>query len=119
MFFASISCYLWYSGEQEKINGPIKAAKKEEEDAKYEKIANEKLWFNRFGVPVRPTRSIDDFMVLITSESALDKVFKYIDCPTTVSIYEDYQKGLDAAASDEDKKIMEYYQESLKHKADH
>lgn len=58
-------------------------------------------------------------MILITSERTLDKFFKYIDCDTTVSVYEDFQKGLDAAASDEDRKILSYYKESLKHKAGH
>ena len=77
------------------------------------------MWFNRFGVPTRPSRSIEDFMVMITSENTLDKFFKYIDCNTTVSIYEDYQQGLDGAVSDEDRKILSYYKESLKQKGDH
>jgi hypothetical protein len=36
-----------------------------------------------------------------------------------VSVYEDYQQGLDGIASEEDKKMLDYYKESLKHKSHH
>ena len=94
-------------------------AKEEEEKAKADQEANKILWYNRFNVPARPTQSIDAFMSLLASESNLNRVFDYMDCPNTVSAYEDYKGGLDAIASDEDRKMLDYYKESLKHKSHH
>ena len=49
----------------------------------------------------------------------LDKTFEYIGYDGTVEAYEDYQKGLDGVATEEDRKMLEYYKESLKHKSHH
>lgn len=93
--------------------------KKRIEDEANDKKAYDELWFNRFGVAARPVRSIDNLMTFIAAESMLDNIFKYIGYEGTVSAYEDYHQGLDGAASDEDKKMLEYYKESLKHKSHH
>lgn len=53
-----MNAYLWYSGEQEKVQAPIKAEKKRLEDEKNDKEARDTLWYNRFNVASRPIRSI-------------------------------------------------------------
>ena len=58
-------------------------------------------------------------MTFIASEGTLNKAFEYIGYDGTVKVYEDYQAGLDGIASDEDRKMLEYYKESLKHKSHH
>ena len=72
--FAAVNAYLWYSGEKAKEEAPIKAEKKRVEDEANIKAANESLWFNRFNVPVRPNRSIENFMTFLAAESMLDRV---------------------------------------------
>ncbi len=58
-------------------------------------------------------------MTFITSEKELDKTFTYIGFEGTVNTYEDYQTGLDGIATEEDRKMLDYYKESLKHKSHH
>lgn len=58
-------------------------------------------------------------MTFISSEGTLNRATDYIGYEGTVNAYEDYQKGLDGAASDEDKKMLDYYKESLKFKSHH
>jgi hypothetical protein len=119
IFIAVINSYLWYSGEKAKQEAPAKAEKKRIEDEKNDKAARDTLWYNRFGIATRPLRSVDNFMTLIGSEKTLNEAFDYTGYEGTVSTYEDYQQGLDGIASEEDKKMMEYYKESLKHKSHH
>ena len=116
---ASVNAYLWYAGEKEKEQAPIKAQQKKEEDEKNDKLARDTLWYNRFNVASRPLRSVENFMTFIASEATLNRAFEYIGYEGTVSAYEDYQKGLDGVASDEDKKMLDYYKESLKYSSHH
>lgn len=58
-------------------------------------------------------------MTFIASEKTLNEAFEYIGYKGTVGAYEDYQAGLDGIASDEDRKMLAYYKESLKHKSHH
>lgn len=95
-----MNAYLWYSGEQEKVQAPIKAEKKRLEDEKNDKEARDTLWYNRFNVASRPIRSIQNFMTFIASEKTLNEAFEYIGYKGTVEAYEDYQAGLDGIASD-------------------
>ena len=119
IFFATLNAYLWYSGEKAKTTGPAELEKKRIEDEKNNKIARETLWYNRFNVASRPIRSVEDFMNFIASVESLNRAFEYIGYVGTVSAYEDYQQGLDGIASDEDRKMLDYYKESLKHKSHH
>jgi len=119
IFFATLNAYLWYSGEKAKTTGPAELEKKRIENEKNNKIARETLWYNRFNVASRPIRSVEDFMNFIASEESLNRAFEYIGYEGTVSAYEDYQQGLDGIASDEDRKMLDYYKESLKHKSHH
>ncbi len=64
---AILNAYLWYAGEKEKIEGPIKAEKKRIEDEKNDKLARDTLWYNRFDVPSRPLQSVENFMTFIAS----------------------------------------------------
>ena len=116
---SSVNAYLWYSGEKAKEEAPAKAEKKKIEDEKNDQAAYDSLWFNRFNVASRPNRSIENFMTFIASEKMLDRAFEYIGYDGTVEAYEDYQKGLDGVATEEDRKMLEYYKESLKHKSHH
>lgn len=70
------------------------------EDEKNDKVARESLWYNRFDVPSRPLRSVEDFMTFIASEASLNRAFEYIGYEGTVNAYEDYQSGLDGIASE-------------------
>lgn len=58
-------------------------------------------------------------MTFLASEKMLNRAFEYVGYEGTVESYEDYQKGLDDIAGDEDRKMLEYYKESLKHKSHH
>ena len=58
-------------------------------------------------------------MTFLASEKMMDRVFDYIAYDGTVASYEDYQEGLDGIANDEDRKMLDYYKESLKHKSHH
>lgn len=91
IFFAALNAYLWYSGEKAKVEGPAKEEKKRLEDEKNNKGARDSLWYNRFNVPSRPLRSVEDFMTFIASEDSLDRAFEYIGYAGTVNVYEDYQ----------------------------
>ena len=100
---------MWYSGEKAKEEAPANAEKKRLQDEKDDKKAYDELWFNRFGVPARPNRTIGDFMTFLASEKMLNRAFEYIGYDGCVEVYEDYQKGLDDVAGDEDRKMLEYY----------
>lgn len=95
-----MNAYFWYSGEKGKAEAPIKAEKKRVDDEKNDKVARESLWYNRFDVPSRPLRSVEDFMTFIVSEASLNRAFEYIGYEGTVNAYEDYQSGLDGIASE-------------------
>jgi len=119
IFISAMGAYSWYSGEKAKQELPAKQEKKRLEDDKNNQKATETLWFNRFGAVSRPNRSIENMMTLLASEKTLDAVFEYIAYQGTVSAYEDFRKGLDGIATEEDRKMLDYYKESLKHKSHH
>jgi hypothetical protein len=48
-------------------------------------------------------------MTFLASEKMLNRAFEYVGYEGTVEAYEDYHKGLDGIAGDEDKKMLEYY----------
>ena len=48
-------------------------------------------------------------MTFLASEKMLNRAFEYIGYQGTVESYEDYEKGLDGVAGDEDRKMLEYY----------
>ena len=100
---------MWYSGEKAKQEAPAKEEKKRLEDEKDNKKAYDELCFNRFGVASRPNRSINDFMTFLASEKMLNRAFEYVGYEGTVEAYEDYHKGLDGIAGEDDKKMLEYY----------
>lgn len=116
---SAFNAYLWYAGEKEKEQAAVNAEKKKAENEKNDKLARESLWYNRFNVASRPLRSVEDFMTFIASEATLNRAFEYIGYEGTVAAYEDYQQGLDGIASDEDRKMLDYYKESLKHTSHH
>lgn len=62
---------------------------------------------------------MENFMTFLASGKMMNLIFEYIAYEGTVSAYEDYQKGLDGVATDEDRKMLDYYKESLKHKSHH
>jgi len=70
-------------------------------------------------VASRPNRSINDFMTFLASEKMLNTAFEYVGYEGTVEAYEDYHEGLDGIAGEDDKKMLDYYKESLKHKSHH
>lgn len=70
---------------------------------------------NKLGAPTKPTRKIDDFMLFITANEALDKNFDYL--MFGLDINADQLAGLDSYTSPEDENMLNYFKESKKRQA--
>jgi len=75
-----------------------------------EEELRKRLFVNRFGANTQPLRSIDEMVEFITSLTLLDNTMDYVGHPDASEITEDYQKGLDSWISDEDRKMVKYWQ---------
>lgn len=76
--------------------------------------AKGKLFYNRFGAPSRPHRNLDDLLTFLAGSATLDQLADFVSYNTAMEINMDIQKGLDSWMSEEDKKMLHYYQQSLK-----
>ena len=96
----------------------LTAAEKEAEKARREQVLTEeeeiknRMFVNRFGANTQPLRSIEELLEFITTETLLDNTMDYVGHPDASDVTDDYQKGLDSWMSDEDKKMVKYYQRS-------
>jgi hypothetical protein len=69
-----------------------------------------RMFVNRFGANTQPLRSIEELLGFITAENLLDSTMDYVGHPDASDNTDDYQKGLDSWMSDEDKKMILYFQ---------
>jgi len=76
--------------------------------------AKQKLFFNRFGAPSRPHRNLDDLLIFLAGSATLDQLADFVSYNAGMDVNMDIQKGLDTWMSDEDQKMLQYYQKSLK-----
>lgn len=74
-----------------------------------EEIKN-RMFVNRFGANTQPLRSIEELLEFITTETLLDNTMDYVGHPDASENTDDYQKGLDSWMSDEDRKMVQYFQ---------
>jgi len=70
------------------------------------------LYFNKFGAPSRPNRSMDNFLLFLESGEAIEHAIDWISYESCTDINDDQQKGLDGWMSEEDSKMLDYYREA-------
>lgn len=81
--------------------------------------AKEILFYNKFGAPTRPLRSLDDLITFLAGSATFDQLADFISYSSAMDINMDMQKGLDSWMSDEDSKMLAYYQQFAKGKSSH
>eukprot|EP01017_Pseudomicrothorax_dubius_P008620 TRINITY_DN12853_c0_g1_i3.p1 TRINITY_DN12853_c0_g1~~TRINITY_DN12853_c0_g1_i3.p1 ORF type:complete len:179 (-),score=58.72 TRINITY_DN12853_c0_g1_i3:119-655(-) len=99
-----------------KFGVPKKEAAKKELEEK-DRIAKETLFFNRFGAPTRPHKSLDDLLVFLAGSWTYDQLADFISYNNAMDINMDQQKGLDSWMSEEDRRMLERYQAQQKKKS--
>lgn len=107
LIFAFFSIKGWYNKTTS-----LEVSEPEEKIEDYRNV----LYLNRYGVPNRPTRSIDDALFFITNQQALDKALDFVSAPLLEANISDVEKGLDTWLNEEDKNIFNYYDKYLKNK---
>ena len=80
----------------------------EREKAKDRAEYRERLFINRYNVPTKPTRSLDDFLFFATNIAAIEDAIDFMSYDENAKTLQDLEKGLDTWLSDEDRKIMLY-----------
>lgn len=93
------------------------AAAKELEER--DNVAKQTLFFNKFGAPTRPIKSLDDMMVFLAGSWTYDQLADFISYSTAMDINMDMQKGLDSWMGEDDSKMLEAYQKFQKGKSSH
>jgi len=78
----------------DKHNEEAKRIEKERQEAENDRKARETLFYNNFGAPTKPTRSMDNFMTFIASSQAIDKNSEFLTYG--LGINSDQLKGLDS-----------------------
>ena len=96
-----------------KYTVPKQAAAKIELDEK-DDIARRTVFFNRFGAPTRPLRTMEDMMVFLAGSAIFDQLADFVSYNGAMDINMDIQKGLDSWMSEEDKTMLVKYQQHLK-----
>jgi len=81
-----------------------------EKDAEAKKV----LFFNKFGAPTRPVKTLDDMIAFLAGSWTYDQLADFVSYNAGMDINMDMQKGLDSWMGDEDKKMLEYYQKSIR-----
>mmetsp|Transcript_49365 Transcript_49365/g.56864 ORF Transcript_49365/g.56864 Transcript_49365/m.56864 type:complete len:180 (-) Transcript_49365:206-745(-) len=87
----------------------------EERDAE----AKKKLFFNKFGAPTRPVRTLDDMIIFLAGSWSFDQLADFISYTTAMDTNNDMQKGLDSWMGEEDAKMLDAYQKYAKGKPSH
>merc|ERR1712039_844367 len=86
------------------------AAAERAQALKEEEELRNRMFLNRFGANTQPLRSIEELLGFITAETLLDSTMDYVGHPDASENTDDYQKGLDSWMSDEDRKMVQYFQ---------
>ena len=79
-----------------------------------DEFARTVLFYNKFGAPVKPHRSIEDIMAFLGGSETYDNLFDFLSYNPAMDVNSDNQNGLDTWMADEDEKMIEIYKESLK-----
>jgi hypothetical protein len=62
---------------------------------------------------------MEELMIFLMSAETINKAVQFISYDGASDMTHDQEKGLDGVLTQEDSKMMKYYVESLKFKADH
>lgn len=62
------------------------------------------MYFNAFGAPSRPTRSMKDFLTFIESTESIDKSFEFLAYGLTTNV--DQVAGLDSYTTENDERML-------------
>jgi len=84
-----------------------KAAKDLEEKDAYARTV---LFYNKFGAPTRPLRSLDDMIAFLGGSKTIDELADFVSYDTAMDNNGDMQKGLDSWMDDRDKDMLRQYQ---------
>ena len=91
-----------------------KKAKEAEELEALDARAREMLFYNRFGAPTRPTRSMDEMMAFLAGSKTFDDLADFLSYDGSMSVNTDALNGLDSWMSDQDKTMMSAYRAQAK-----
>ena len=114
LFLGGVKVYSYLSVEDPKIvaERESKIAEKESKELEEErKIFKETLFLNRYEVPTKPTRSIEDLIEFTGYKTAMDEAINYMSLKESVKTVGDFQQGLDTWLGEEDQKLMLYAKE--------
>lgn len=92
---------------------PRKIKEKEEMDVLDQK-AREVLYYNKFGAPTRPLKSLDDLMTFLAGSQTFDDLADFLSYDTAMDINGDMQNGLDSWMSASDKDMINQYRIHIK-----
>lgn len=76
----------------------------------------DKLFYNKFGGPTRPHRNLENLLIFLAGSITYEQLGDFISYGVGMDINMDMQKGLDSWMSTEDRKMLQYYKDSLKAK---
>ncbi|EGR30462.1 hypothetical protein IMG5_131360 [Ichthyophthirius multifiliis] len=72
-----------------------------------------KLFFNRFGAPSRPLRSLEDMIAFLSGSVTYDQLADFTSYSHAMDVNADQQAGLDSWMSQNDLNMLKYYQKSI------
>ena len=79
-----------------------------------DKYARTVLFYNKFGSPTRPLRSLDDMIAFLGGSATIDELADFISYDTAMDNNTDMQKGLDSWMGHQDKEMLKMYQKHAK-----
>lgn len=71
------------------------------------------LFYNRFGAPSRPLRSLEDMMAFLSGSATYDQLADFASYNHAMDVNQDQQAGLDSWMTENDKNMLKYYQKSI------
>lgn len=91
-----------------------KKIKQAEEIEALDNKAREILFYNKFGAPTRPLRSLDDVMAFLGGSKTFDDLADFLSYNSAMDMNTDMQNGLDSWMSDQDKGMLDQYRLHMK-----
>lgn len=83
-------------------------------DIEKDAIAYKTVFFNRFGAPSRPLRTMEDMMVFLAGSAIFDQLADFVSYNAAMDINTDIAQGLDSWMGDEDRQMLARYQQKMK-----
>jgi hypothetical protein len=117
MFFSLgvINAIMYVKGEYYDPVYTVPKKKKEAEELEaLDNKAKEVLFYNKFGAPTRPLRSLDDLMTFLAGSKTFDDLADFLSYNTAMDINTDMQNGLDSWMSPVDKDMVNQYRIHVK-----